>query len=168
MGGVRLARKRGPGCAILLPMQWTLAHIGADSRARDPFEAPVQLYLDRCAPVARCHSQAFKTESALLDWTERSSGRTPVLLVLLDSRGCTLASVAFAAWLRARRDEGTQHILFAIGAANGWSDLARKRAHLLLSLGAFTLAHTLARLVLAEQLYRATTIITGHPYHSGH
>ena len=67
-----------------------------------------------------------------------------------------------------RRDEGTQHILFAIGPADGWSDAARARAKLLLSLGSLTVAHTLARLVLAEQLYRASTILTGHPYHSGH
>jgi 23S rRNA (pseudouridine1915-N3)-methyltransferase len=59
-------------------------------------------------------------------------------------------------------------MLFAIGPADGWTEESRKRATLLLSLGPMTLAHSLARTVLAEQLYRAFTILTGHPYHSGH
>jgi 23S rRNA (pseudouridine1915-N3)-methyltransferase len=56
----------------------------------------------------------------------------------------------------------------AIGPADGWSDTARQRADLLLSLGRITLPHQLARVVLAEQVYRAFTILAGHPYHSGH
>jgi len=92
----------------------------------------------------------------------------PALAVLLDSRGRSMTSEAFAAWLGARRDEGVQHVVFAIGPASGWSDAARKRAGLLLSLGPMTLAHSLARLVLAEQIYRAFTILSGHPYHTGH
>ncbi len=79
-----------------------------------------------------------------------------------------MTSEAFAAWVGARRDDGTQHIVFAIGPVSGWSDTARARAQLLLSLGSLTLAHALARLVLAEQLYRAFTILSGHPYHTGH
>jgi 23S rRNA (pseudouridine1915-N3)-methyltransferase len=149
-------------------MQWTLAHIGAGSSARDPFDASVQIYLDRCAPLAQCQTQAFKTEAALFEWLDSKPGRTAVLPVLLDSRGRSLTSEAFANWLAARRDQGARHTLFAIGPVDGWSDAARARAQLLLSLGSFTLAHTLARLILAEQLYRACTILTGHPYHCGH
>ena len=67
----------------------------------------------------------------------------------------------------ARRDEGTQHIVFAVGPAERWSEAARERAQLLLSLGPMTMAHALARLVMAEQIYRAFTILTGHPYHAG-
>jgi len=59
-------------------------------------------------------------------------------------------------------------VLFAVGPADGWSAEARNRAQLLLSLGAMTLPHELARVVLAEQVYRACTILAGHPYHSGH
>jgi len=55
-----------------------------------------------------------------------------------------------------------------VGPADGWSAEARNRAQLLLSLGAMTLPHELARVVLAEQVYRACTILAGHPYHSGH
>jgi 23S rRNA (pseudouridine1915-N3)-methyltransferase len=143
-------------------MKWTLAHIAP--RSKSEYDALVSLYLDRCTPVARCDTQSFKSEAAFLESLDRSRA----LPVLADSRGRSLTSEAFAAWLGARRDEGRTDILFAIGPADGWSDIARARAHLLLSLSSFTLAHALARLVLAEQLYRATTILTGHPYHSGH
>jgi 23S rRNA (pseudouridine1915-N3)-methyltransferase len=78
------------------------------------------------------------------------------------------SSSGSGAWLGKRRDDGAQHLVFAIGPADGWSDAARERAQLLLSLGPMTMAHSLARLVLAEQIYRATTILSGHPYHSGH
>jgi 23S rRNA (pseudouridine1915-N3)-methyltransferase len=149
-------------------MHLTLAHIGARPQSKDPVEALVALYLDRCAPIAAADSESFKSETAFLAWVDRQRNRTPILPVLMDSRGKQLTSEAFAAWLGARRDDGAQHIVFAIGPASGWSPEARSRAHLLISLGPFTLAHALARLVLAEQLYRATTILTGHPYHSGH
>jgi len=79
-----------------------------------------------------------------------------------------MTSEALAGWIGTRRDEGTQHMVFAVGPADGWSDAARKRAQLLLSLGPMTLAHSLARVVIAEQIYRAYTILSGHPYHSGH
>jgi 23S rRNA (pseudouridine1915-N3)-methyltransferase len=58
--------------------------------------------------------------------------------------------------------------LFAVGPANGFSEEARQEANLLLSLGKMTVAHELARVVLLEQLYRAFTILKGHPYHLGH
>ncbi len=79
-----------------------------------------------------------------------------------------MTSETLAAWIGGHRQEGVQHIVFAIGPADGWSADALLRAKLVLSLGSLTLAHALARLVLAEQLYRTTTILTGHPYHSGH
>jgi 23S rRNA (pseudouridine1915-N3)-methyltransferase len=149
-------------------MNLTLAHIGARPGAKDEFEILTALYLGRCSTVAHCKVEAFRNEKALLDWLDRQQGRTPVFLVLLDSRGRQMTSEIFAAWLGARRDEGTQHIVFAVGPPNGWSDVARARAQLLLSLGSMTMAHALARLAIAEQLYRACTILTGHPYHTGH
>ena len=149
-------------------MQLTLAHIGARANSKDGFDALTQIYLDRCSPFARCQSEAFRTEEALLEWLGRQQGRTTAVPMLLDSRGKQMNSEAFAGWLGARRDEGAQHIVFAIGPASGWSEAARERAQLLLSLGPMTMAHALARLVVAEQLYRAFTILTGHPYHTGH
>jgi 23S rRNA (pseudouridine1915-N3)-methyltransferase len=146
----------------------TLAHIGARPSSGDEFEALAQMYLQRTASFARSEGAVFRTEQALLDWLTKQQARTPPIAVLLDSRGKQMSSEAFAAWLGGRRDEGAQHIVFAIGPASGWSDAARQRARLLLSLGHFTLAHSLARVVLAEQIYRASTILTGHPYHTGH
>lgn len=149
-------------------MQIVLAHIGSKPSSKDPFENLSSDYLDRCSKFARYRAESFRSEQALFDWIERQQGRTPVIAVLLDSRGRQMSSEGFAEWLGRHRDQGAQLIVFAIGPASGWSDDTRKRATLLLSLGQFTLAHALARLVLAEQIYRAFTILTGHPYHSGH
>jgi 23S rRNA (pseudouridine1915-N3)-methyltransferase len=149
-------------------MNLTLAHIGARPGAKDEFEALTALYLGRCSAFAHCQPQTFRTETALLDWLNKQQGRTPAIAVLLDSRGRQMTSEIFAAWLGARRDEGAQHVVFAVGPASGWSEAARQRAQLLLSLGPMTMAHALARLAMAEQLYRAFTILAGHPYHSGH
>jgi 23S rRNA (pseudouridine1915-N3)-methyltransferase len=149
-------------------MQLTVAHIGARTGAGDPFDKLVQTYLERISAFHRCEALAFRNEQALLDWMDRQQGRTPAIAVFFDSRGRQMTSEAFAAWVGGRRDEGAQHLVFAIGPANGWSDTSRQRSQLLLSLGPFTLAHALARLVVAEQLYRACTILAGHPYHTGH
>jgi 23S rRNA (pseudouridine1915-N3)-methyltransferase len=153
---------------MLLLMNLTLAHIGARPGSKDEFEALTAVYLGRCAGFAHCQTEAFRTEEALLKWLERLEGRTPVVAVLLDSRGRQMTSEGFAAWLGKLRDAGTQQIVFAVGPASGWSDSARQRAQLLLSFGPMTMAHALARLVMAEQIYRAYTILTGHPYHGGH
>jgi 23S rRNA (pseudouridine1915-N3)-methyltransferase len=149
-------------------MNLTLAHVGARPAAKDEFEILTALYLGRCSSLAHCNSESFRTEEALFNWLEKQQGRTPVVAVLLDSRGRQMSSEIFAAWLGARRDQGTQHIVFAVGPASGWSDAARQQAQLLLSLGPMTMAHALARLAMAEQLYRAFTILAGHPYHAGH
>src|ERR1035438_7186126 len=149
-------------------MQITLAHIGTRPGSKDSLDPLIETYLERCSAFARCRTEAFRTEEAMLEWLGRQQGRTPAVAVLLDSRGRQMTSEAFAAWLGARRDEGTQQIVFAIGPASGWSEAARARAQLLLSLGPMTLAHSLARLVMAEQIYRAYAILTGHPYHAGH
>lgn len=149
-------------------MNVTVAHIGPRFSSSDPLQTPTLTYLERCSNSFRCSDQAFKTEDALFTWLDRQRGRTSALLVLLDSRGKQMGSEAFAAWISAHSERGVQHMIFAIGPASGWSNAARTRATLLLSLGSFTLAHALARLVLAEQLYRTTTILTGHPYHTGH
>lgn len=153
-------------------MQITLAHIGSPESGRAGhkagFDALAAMYLERCSAFAPSQAKAFRTESALLDWLARQAGRTPAMAVLLDSRGRVMNSEAFAAWLGKRRDQGAQHLVFAIGPPDGWSDDARSRARLLLSLGPMTMAHALARLVLAEQIYRALTILAGHPYHAAH
>lgn len=149
-------------------MHLILAHIGGSAQAKDGSEPLVQEYMRRSGTFVQCRTEAFRSEAAFLEWMEKQQGRTSALGVLLDSRGKQLSSEKFAEWLGQRRDEGVQPMVFAIGPADGWSDSARKQARLLLSLGSMTLAHSLARLVMAEQIYRAFAILTGHPYHSGH
>ena len=91
--------------------------------------------------------------------------QAPLRTVLLDERGQQLGSEAFADLLGRWRDEGVREARFAIGAADGHSSDERKEADLLLAFGAATWPHLLARAMLLEQLYRATTILAGHPYH---
>ncbi|HKT89195.1 MAG TPA: 23S rRNA (pseudouridine(1915)-N(3))-methyltransferase RlmH [Candidatus Sulfotelmatobacter sp.] len=89
-------------------------------------------------------------------------------LVLLDSRGKEFSSEQFAKFLGDYQDRNPLPLVFAIGGADGFSDQARSAAQQVISLGKMTLAHELARIVLLEQIYRAFTILKGHPYHSGH
>lgn len=83
----------------------------------------------------------------------------------LDERGRTLTSPAFAQHLAAWRDAGRQDAAFLIGGADGHSPALRARADLVLSFGAMVWPHLLVRVMLAEQLYRAATILSGSPYH---
>ena len=85
--------------------------------------------------------------------------------VVLDEKGKTLDSRAFAALLGRWQDEGRREVAFLIGGADGHRQEVRARANLVLSLGAMTWPHMLARVMLAEQLYRASSILAGHPYH---
>lgn len=149
-------------------MQLTLVHIGARPQAKDPMEAQIAMYLKRCSAFAKAEAQDFRTEEAFLEWLSRQEGRTSPVAVLLDSRGKLMSSEEFAGWMGKQRDGGSQQLIFAIGPASGWSKEALGKARLTLSFGPMTMAHVLARLVLAEQLYRAFTILTGHPYHGGH
>lgn len=151
-------------------MQITLAHVGSRAGSKDAYGGPIRAYLKQCAGVARCEEEAFKNEKALIEWLARLRGRTEAVSFLLDEHGPQMTSEELAAWLRARREEGAQHVVFAVGPADGWSEEGRAegmRRGGLLSLGSMTLAHQLARLVMAEQIYRACTILTGHPYHRG-
>lgn len=87
------------------------------------------------------------------------------LIIALDEHGTPANSTAFAALLGKWRDEGTTSIAFLIGGPDGHSPEVLASAKLKLTLSPMTLPHGLARVVLAEQLYRATTILSGHPYH---
>jgi 23S rRNA (pseudouridine1915-N3)-methyltransferase len=91
--------------------------------------------------------------------------QTPVREVLLDEHGKVMSSEEFAALLGRWRDDGVREARFLIGAADGHGAAARDQADLLLGFGAMTWPHLLVRAMLAEQLYRATSILAGHPYH---
>ena len=87
------------------------------------------------------------------------------VVVALDERGGALSSVEFAKKLEIWRDGGKREARFLIGAADGHSEDERNSAHLLLSFGPATWPHLLVRAMLAEQLFRATSILANHPYH---
>jgi 23S rRNA (pseudouridine1915-N3)-methyltransferase len=138
-------------------------------KTKEPaIRALTEEYLKRISRYLPAESHEVGGEPALLQLTSKAAGRTAPVLVLLDARGRQFTSEEFAELLRAQQDRGTQNLFFAVGPANGFSDEARHSADLILSFGKMTLAHELARIVLLEQIYRAFTILKGHPYHSGH
>jgi 23S rRNA (pseudouridine1915-N3)-methyltransferase len=99
-----------------------------------------------------------------------TGGKVPPLAELaktiaLDETGQTMTSAAFAKLLEGWRDSGVREARFLIGAADGLTPDERGAADLVWSFGAMTWPHLLVRAMLAEQLYRATSIIAGHPYH---
>lgn len=150
-------------------MKLSLAFIGSRQRSKSPSSDALALdYLERSQRLCPTDSAPFPTEAALLASTERQPGRPAATLLLFDSRGDTLTSEQFADLLGSLRDNAAPRVLLAIGPADGWSKTALTRAHRVLSLGRMTLPHELARVVVAEQVYRALTILAGHPYHSGH
>ena len=91
--------------------------------------------------------------------------QTPYKTVLLDERGKAISSEALAQNLARWRDDGMRETRFVLGAADGHSAEERAKADLLLAFGPATWPHLLARAMLMEQLYRATSILAGHPYH---
>ena len=86
-------------------------------------------------------------------------------IVALDERGRSLTSEKFAAEIGALRDAGQRDICFVIGGADGLDESLRNEAALILSFGAATLPHQIVRALVAEQVYRAISILSGHPYH---
>jgi len=124
-------------------------------------------YLTRLARYADVEGLLLKDEAALLKLST-AGARPKHTLWLLDSRGRQLSSEEFAKVIANQQERSSATLLFAVGPANGFSEEARREAAFVLSLGPMTLAHELARVVLLEQLYRAFTILKGHPYHLGH
>jgi 23S rRNA (pseudouridine1915-N3)-methyltransferase len=155
-------------------LQLILASISIRSRKAKSAgaEALTLDYIARANRMNPASAVLFDSEAALLAAAERQPGsqraNTAAHLILFDSRGELLSSTEFAACLGRLRDDGAQRILLAIGPADGWSPAALSRAQRTLSLGRMTLPHELARAVAAEQIYRALTILAGHPYHCGH
>jgi 23S rRNA (pseudouridine1915-N3)-methyltransferase len=110
-----------------------------------------------------------KTAEQLLQAEAARIGRAvprSALVVALDERGREMTTAELARWLDARRQDGSD-VAFLIGGADGLAPEAKRRAGLVLRLSAMTLPHGLARVLLAEQLYRAAAILENHPYHRG-
>jgi 23S rRNA (pseudouridine1915-N3)-methyltransferase len=142
-------------------------------RSRQPLASSLESqllssYLDRATRYISCSLRTFPSEATLLDSLTDTATRTRPALVLADSRGQQLSSEEIAKVFGFFRDGGIQQLFFGIGPADGWSTKALARADKTIAFGRITLPHELAAAVAAEQIYRALTILSGHPYHIGH
>lgn len=145
-------------------MKLTIAWIG---KTKDrAIQDLTDKYLERLAHYANVESLSLKDDGKLLMLSGGKSERHT--LIALDSRGKQLSSESLAEFLRGHQNRGSAHLVFAVGGADGLSEQVKNTAAFTLSLGKMTLSHELARVVLLEQLYRAFTILKGHPYHVGH
>ena len=147
-------------------MKLTIAWIG---KTKHPaIQSLSDEYLKRLKQYAEAEGVSLKDEPGLLKLCGRDGRRTRRFLVLLDSRGKQLSSAELSQFIRSHQDRHPSPFVFAIGPADGFSENTRNQADFILSLGKMTIAHELARVTLLEQLYRAFTILKGHPYHLGH
>jgi len=141
-------------------------------KTKEPaIQALTDEYLKRISRYAQVEGIALRDESALLQTcgrTGKASSTKKSTLILMDSRGKQFSSEEFARFLGDCEERNPLPVVFAIGPADGFSEATRSAAQHTLSLGEMTMAHELARVVLLEQVYRAFTILKGHPYHSGH
>ena len=138
-------------------------------------------YLDRAEKMGRklgiaaisveelTPSRARDVQTRTRDEAERLAARVPAgaHVILLDARGRGMTSEDFAEMLGALRDAGTKELAFVIGGADGLAPLPGIRAGRSLAFGPQTWPHLLVRAMLSEQIYRALTILAGHPYHRG-
>ena len=147
-------------------MKLTIAWIG---KTKNPaIQSLTDEYLKRLKQYSEVEGVAVKDEAALLKLCGRARGSPRRGMVALDSRGKQLSSKELAGFLRDYQDRNSAPLAFVLGPADGFSEDLRAKADLVLSLGKMTFAHELARVVLLEQVYRAFTILKGHPYHLGH
>lgn len=169
-------------------MKIKIAWIG---KTKEPaLQALTEEYLQRISRYVPVEGIALRDEIALLEISGRafsasssakssagnsssakhrkSAGGAKSTLALMDSRGREFSSEQFAQFVGDYQDRNPLPLVFAVGAADGFSEETRAAAQFTISLGKMTLAHELARVVLLEQVYRAFTILKGHPYHCGH
>lgn len=147
-------------------MKLKIAWIGKTKESS--IQALTDEYLKRLSQYVETEGLSLKDEAALLKLCRGDSRTGRSVLVLLDSRGKQFSSEELARFIGDHRDGNPLPLWFAVGPASGFSQQARDSATMVLSLGKMTIAHGLARAVLLEQLYRAFTILKGHPYHLGH
>ena len=145
-------------------MKLKLAWIGRTKEAA--VQSMVAEYTKRTSRYIQIETQEFASEEALLKWLDKIVPRP--FFVALDSRGKQFSSEELAQYVGIQQDRGTHAMLLAIGPPNGWSEAALKQSQFQLSMGKMTLPHELALVVLTEQIYRAFTILKGHPYHVKH
>jgi 23S rRNA (pseudouridine1915-N3)-methyltransferase len=141
----------------------------------------VARYIERIGPAGRpvglgrvdvreiAESSARRPDDRKIDEALRLAALLPEgsALWALDEKGANLSSEEFARDIAKLREDGTASLAFCIGSADGLDESLRQRAHRTIAFGAMTLPHQLVRVLLLEQIYRAATILSGHPYHRG-
>ncbi len=128
---------------------------------RAELRAVLDEYVKRVSRYSPTEIVEVRDESAMLKKLDADRAAT---VVLLDAGGKALSSEEFAKWLGELRDRGARELFFLCGDADGVPEAVRQRAQRKLSLSAMTFSHELARVMLAEQLYRAFAILSGSPY----
>lgn len=150
-------------------MRLIIAAIGRDRTG--PTRSLCDAYIARCpwpVELVEVPPRAIEPlERRLEEEAERLLKAVPpgAVVIALDERGKSLQSRAFAQRIADWRDQGRAEIAFLIGGADGLAESALARADERLAFGAMTWPHRLARVMLLEQIYRASTILSGHPYH---
>lgn len=145
-------------------MELILATVRTSGGSKSELIRFANQYIERVAHYMPAKAMLVRSVDVVFELRSKPASN----LVLLDSRGKLNSSEDIAETLRKARDGGIRSLILAIGPADGWSDQDRQKADTMISLGKITLPHELAALVLAEQMYRACTILAGHPYHCGH
>ncbi len=128
---------------------------------RPELRAVIEDYVKRISRHSPIEIIEIRDDSAALKKLEVDRAAT---VVLLDAAGKSLDSESFSKWLGGHRDRGIRELIFLCGGADGFPDALRRRAQQRISLSAMTFSHELARVMLAEQLYRAFAILSGSPY----
>jgi 23S rRNA (pseudouridine1915-N3)-methyltransferase len=150
-------------------MTITVAWIG---KTKEPAIASLtEEYLKRISRYVSVAGKSVRDEARLLALCGRDgrgNSGTKATLILMDSRGREYSSEQFAKFVGDYQDRNPLPVVFAIGGPDGFGEATRSAAQYTISLGKMTLPHELALIVLLEQIYRAFTILKGHPYHSGH
>lgn len=147
-------------------MKLKIAWIGKTKESA--ITALTEEYLKRIARYVAVEGVTLRDEEDLLAKFRNSAKGDKSTLVLMDSRGKEFSSEQFAKFLGDYQDRNRFPLVLVIGGADGFKAATKAAAQLTISLGKMTLAHELARVVLLEQVYRAFTIMKGHPYHSAH
>ncbi|WP_339862834.1 23S rRNA (pseudouridine(1915)-N(3))-methyltransferase RlmH [Paremcibacter congregatus] len=154
-------------------MQVTLLTVGRLKNG--PEKHLIDTYVKRCPWPVSIHEveekrpikgvERMAREGDLLQKALKDHGGAAPYIIALDERGKTMRSPDFAKLIEKRQDAGTANLVFLIGGADGYAPDIKQQAHSLLSLGEMTWPHMMARVLICEQLYRASCILAGHPYH---
>jgi 23S rRNA (pseudouridine1915-N3)-methyltransferase len=148
-------------------MKLTLLRTQPRRRLSSPAQQLLEDYVERLGHNHTAEIVDLPDEASVAAYLEKVAARGKARLVLADSGGQNISSEEFARWI-GNSQQVASELIFAIGPADGWSAAMLGRAHLKIAFGRITLPHELAAVVLAEQVYRAFAILSGHPYHGGH